>query len=51
MFRLGAELPQREQRLLLVTRESSPLRHAIAITGLGQTVPTYPTRAAALERR
>ncbi len=51
MFRLGAELAQREQRLLLVVPEGSPLRRAIAITGLGQTVPTYPTRAAALERR
>ena len=50
LFGLGAELGQRQQRLLLVVPEGSPLRRAIAITGLDQAVPTHATRAAALEQ-
>jgi anti-anti-sigma factor len=50
LFRLGAELAQRQQRLHLVVPEASPLSRAIAITGLDQAVTMHGSRAAALEQ-
>jgi anti-sigma B factor antagonist len=48
LFSLGAELDQRQQRLLLVVPPSSPVARMLAITGVDATVATYPTRDAAI---
>jgi anti-anti-sigma factor len=48
LFRLGAELKQRQQALHLVVAPSSPIARMLAITGLDATVDTHPTRADAL---
>jgi anti-anti-sigma factor len=48
LFSLGAELASRQQRLLLVVAPGSSIARMLSITGLDATVPTHPTRAAAL---
>lgn len=49
-FELGEELRRRQQRLLLVVPEASPLRRVIGIVGLDRAVPLDATLEAALER-
>lgn len=48
LFRLGTDLQQRQQALLLVVAPASPIARMLAITGLDAAVPTFPTRGAAL---
>ena len=48
LFALGEELRGRQQRLLLVVREGSPIARMISLTGLDQAVGTHPTAEAAL---
>jgi anti-sigma B factor antagonist len=48
LFSFGAELEQRQQTLRLVVDPGSPIARMLAITGLDATVPTLPTRDAAL---
>jgi len=47
-FELGADLDQRQQKLVLVVPEASPIARAIGITGLDAAVPVRSTRARAL---
>jgi anti-anti-sigma factor len=47
-FELGADLQQRQQRLVLVVPEGAPIARAIAITGLDAAVPVRGTRERAL---
>ena len=49
LFRLALELKERQQELHLVVAESSPIARMLTIVGLDAAVPTYPTRAAALD--
>jgi anti-sigma B factor antagonist len=48
LFQLGLELRERQQQLHLVVAQPSPIARMFAIVGLDTTVPTHPTRAAAL---
>jgi anti-sigma B factor antagonist len=48
LFKLGAELRERQQELHVVVAAASPIARMLAIVGLEQAVPTHPTRAAAL---
>ena len=48
LFGLVDELRQRQQRLLLVVGEPSPIARMLAIAGLDVAVPIHPTREAAL---
>ena len=50
LFQISIELRQRQQQLHVVVAQPSPIARMLAIVGLDATVPTYPTRAAALER-
>jgi anti-sigma B factor antagonist len=49
LFRMATELRQRQQQLHLVVAHPSPIARMLAIVGLDSTVPTHPTRGAALE--
>jgi len=48
LFTLGAELKDRQQRMLLVVAPGSGIARMLSITGLDAEVPTHPTREAAL---
>jgi anti-sigma B factor antagonist len=48
LFEIGNELRERQQRLLVVVAEPSPIARMLAITGLEAAVPTYPTLESAL---
>jgi anti-anti-sigma factor len=48
LFALGEELRGRQQRLVLVVSETSPISRMFALTGLNRTVPTHGTLDAAL---
>jgi anti-sigma B factor antagonist len=48
LFEIGNELRERQQRLLVVVAEPSPIARMLAITGLDAAVPTYPTLESAL---
>ena len=48
MFALASDLGERQQRLMLVVPPAVPIARAIAVTGLDVTVPTHPTREAAV---
>ena len=50
LFGLCDELRLRQQQLHLVVPEGAPIARVIAITGLDQIAPTYPTLDQALER-
>jgi anti-anti-sigma factor len=49
LFALGAELEQRQQAMHLVVAPGSPIARMLSITGLDTTLPTHPTRAAAVD--
>ena len=49
-FELGGDLLQRQQQLLLVVPERSPIARALTITGLDAAVPMHHERASALAR-
>jgi anti-anti-sigma factor len=49
MFELAVALGERQQQLHLVIAQPSPIARMVAIVGLDATVPTHPTRAAALD--
>jgi anti-anti-sigma factor len=49
LFALGDELRGRQQRLLLVIAEASPIARMIALTGLDQAVTVRPTLPDALK--
>jgi anti-sigma B factor antagonist len=49
LFELSIALRERQQQLHLVVGRPSPIARMIAIVGLDATVPTHPTRAAALD--
>ena len=48
LFRLGAELDERQQELHLVVASPSPIVRMVSIVGLDVAVPTHSTREAAL---
>ena len=48
LFKIGLELRERQQQLLLVVAQPSPIARMVAIVGLDAAVPTHPTRAEAL---
>ena len=48
LFALAEELRGRQQRLVLVVGERSPIGRMITLTGLDQTIPVRPTLADAL---
>jgi anti-anti-sigma factor len=48
LFALGLELRERQQELHLVVADRSSIQRMVAIVGLDATVPTHPTRAAAV---
>jgi anti-anti-sigma factor len=48
LFRLGLELRERQQQLHVIVAPESPIARVITIVGLGEAVPTHPTRDAAL---
>jgi anti-sigma B factor antagonist len=48
LFRLGLELQERQQELHLVIASGSPIERMLKIVGLDRAVPTFPTRADAL---
>jgi anti-anti-sigma factor len=48
LFEIGNELRERQQRLLVVVAEPSPIARMLAITGLNAAVPTHPTLDSAL---
>jgi anti-sigma B factor antagonist len=50
LFQASLELRQRQQQLHLVVAEPSPIARMLTIVGLDTSVPTHPTRAAALDR-
>ena len=49
LFQLSLELRQRQQQLHLVVAQPSPIARMLDIVGLDATVPTHPTRSAALD--
>ncbi len=49
LFRLGLELDERQQTLHLVVASGSPIERMLKIVGLDRAIPTFATRAAALE--
>jgi anti-sigma B factor antagonist len=49
LFRLGLELEERQQRLHLVVAIGSPIERMVKIVGLDRAIPTFATRAGALE--
>jgi len=49
LFRLGAELEERQQRLHLVVATGSPIARMLKIVGLDRAIPTFASRASALE--
>jgi anti-sigma B factor antagonist len=49
LFELAVALRERQQQLHLIVGPSSPIARMVAIVGLDATVPTHPTRAAALD--
>ena len=48
LFALGEELRARQQRLVLVVREGSPITRMISLTGLDRAVSAHPTLEQAL---
>jgi anti-sigma B factor antagonist len=48
LFELSVALRERQQQLHMVVGPASPIARMIAIVGLDGTVPTHPTRGAAL---
>jgi len=49
LFELSVALQERQQQLHLVIGQPSPIARMVTIVGLDATVPTHPTRAAALD--
>lgn len=49
LFGLGLALEERQQRLHLVVSSGSPIERMLTIVGLDRAIPTFATRAAALE--
>ena len=49
LFELSVALRERQQQLHLVIAQPSPIARMVTIVGLDATVPTHPTRAAALD--
>jgi anti-sigma B factor antagonist len=49
LFELAVALRERQQQLHLIVGPASPIARMVAIVGLDTTVPTHPTRAAALD--
>lgn len=49
LFRLGLELDERQQRLHIVVASGSPIERMLTIVGLDRAIPTFSTRASALE--
>lgn len=49
LFRLGAELRQRQQQLRLVLTEGSPIARMASLSGLDGAVPTHASLDAALD--
>ena len=49
LFELSVALRERQQQLHLVVGRPSPIDRMVSIVGLDATVPTHPTRAAALD--
>ena len=49
LFELSVALEERQQQLHLVIGQPSPIARMVTIIGLDATVPTHPTRAAALD--
>jgi anti-anti-sigma factor len=48
LFEIGNELRERQQRLLVVVAEPSPIARMLEITGLVAAVPMHPTLETAL---
>ena len=48
LFEVNNDLGERQQQLHLVVDEASPIARMLGIVGLDRTVPTHPTRTAAL---
>jgi anti-anti-sigma factor len=48
LFVLAEEMRSRQQRLVLVVANGSPIARMIALTGLDRAADTYPTLAEAL---
>jgi anti-sigma B factor antagonist len=48
LFEIGHELRERQQRLLVVVAQPSPVARMLAITGLDAAMPTYATLETAL---
>ena len=49
LFRLGLQLEERQQRLHLVVAGGSSIERMLTIVGLDRAIPTFDTRASALD--